>query len=180
MKPYLSKWPAGKVNHEPVQGGLAKHTWEVVTFCNNQLFLDKGVDRDVLIFSALYHDIGKIREYNSDLTWAPEGRLVPHVAIAVELITQALLRGVDDTAVPKKVMMQIMHCIMAHHGKGNGAVNPATREAVILHYADATLGLLGHFEEAIRRGNVGEDGWGAYSQWLETAPYVAQLDDRDL
>lgn len=177
MDPFLARLPAGKINHEAVRGGLAKHTWEVVTFCNNQLFLEK-VDRDVLLFSALYHDIGKIREYNDNLVWAPEGRLVPHAAIAIELIADVMAR--NDIKISLKTLMHVKHCIMSHHGKEFSAVKPATREAIILHYADMVMSLLGHFDEVLRRGEVGEDGWASYSTRLETTPYIPQKDIRDL
>ena len=176
LKPYLPKAPAAKANHEPFRGGLAKHIFEVVTgvdslYKNNSC----GLNYDVLIFSALYHDIGKVKEYTEELLYNPEGRLMSHSAFAIELIATAIHKF--DITIDNKLLFQVKHCIMSHHGEFS-EVKPATREAIVLHFVDNLMAKLGNFDECIRKNEIGSDGFGRFSMVLNTTPYVPELDDQ--
>ena len=177
LEPLLPTAPAARQNHEPLRGGLAKHTWEVISILNNQVLMNRGLDMDVLLFSALFHDMGKTREYTEDMSYAPEGRLIPHSAMALEFITKAITTL--DIQVNPKTLRHVKHCIMAHHGEF-GDIKPLTREAMAVHCADMMMSKLGHFEELIRVGGFSNDGWGTYSMVLQSAPYVPQLDNREV
>ena len=175
FKDYLPIKPAGKKNHEPYRGGLAKHTWEVVTLVHNNLFYNKGLNKDVLLFSAVFHDIGKSIEYDDNMGITIDGRLSRHPVIAMEFITDVIARrGID---VDKNLLRQVKHCILTHHGPEVSDVKPATREALVIHHADHVMSVLGHVDEAIRIGEIGTDGFGTYSSWLNAMPYVPELDD---
>jgi len=175
MEPHLTITPAAKKNHEALRGGLAKHTWEVLSILNNQLLLSKGMDMNVVFFCALYHDIGKVKEYTGDMTYAPEARLVSHAVMALELIAHFMVLG--NILVDTKTINHIRHCILAHHGQF-GDIKPATREALAVHHADYMVSSLGHIEEAIRTQAIADDGWGNYSQVLSGYAYVPQMDNR--
>lgn len=83
------------------------------------------VDRDVLIVSALLHDVSKLIEYEP----GPEGsrasqtgRLVQH---GVHAAAKAVAHGLPD---------EVVHVIVCHTHQS--ATVPATNEAIIIHYAD--------------------------------------------
>lgn len=175
--PYLPTHPAGKAIHEPVRGGLAKHTYEVVNLCTSPILMEKGLNRDILVFAALYHDIGKTQEYTEDMTYTENGRLIPHSVIGVQIITKILLEAGGDIVIDPQFRRQIFHCLMSHHGEFS-EVRPATKEALVLHYADNMMCRLGHIEEMVRQNQIGADGWGSKSYVLDTTPYVPELDDR--
>lgn len=175
FEPFLPIMPAAKKNHEPLRGGLALHSWEVTTFLNSQFIFDLGMDRNILIFSAMYHDIGKTREYTEDLDWAIDGRLRSHADIAVELIYRCIVT--DNIIIDDKTLRQILHCIMSHHGEW-GAVKPVTKEALALHHADNMLAKIGNIAETVRQGLIGNDGWGPWTRVLDSQSYVPELDDR--
>ena len=175
FRPYLYTIPAGKAVHEPYRGGLAQHTWEVTGMCAKAMEVKKGLNKDILIFSALYHDIGKTQEYTAQLTWSPNGRLITHSSIVIQLMTDIILTHNID--IEPNLFRQVKHCMLSHHGE-HSEIRPATREAMILHYADIMCCKVGHIEEMIRSGNIGGDGWGKYSNIINQAPYVPELDDR--
>jgi putative nucleotidyltransferase with HDIG domain len=171
---FLPLYPAAKLMHEPVRGGLAVHTWEVLNILNNQLLLDKGLDWNVLFFCGLYHDIGKTQEYTEDIQWAPAGRLLNHAMVAIELIKEFTIR--NNIALPEVTYWHIKHCIQAHHGRDCGNEKPATREAIALHHADAMCAGIGIIDEQIRIGNIDRSGWAVHDSHLEVTPYVPQMD----
>jgi 23S rRNA maturation-related 3'-5' exoribonuclease YhaM len=182
LKPYLPKAPAAKANHEPFRGGLAKHIFDVVCGTDNLLFRKDnglrsspyGLNWDVSNFSALYHDIGKVKEYTEELQYNPESHLISHSAFAMKLIATAIHKF--DVKVDPKLLYQVEHCIMAHHGEFS-EVKPATREAVALHYIDNIMAKLGHFDECVRKNEIGSNGYGRHSLVLNTSPYVPELDE---
>ena len=175
LEPYLWTIPAGKAVHEPYRGGLAQHTWEVVNMCSKVLEFKGGMNRDVLLFSALYHDIGKTQEYTPQLTWSENGRLISHSSIGIQLVTFMIMT--HDIAVDPNLLRQVKHCLLSHHGE-HSEIHPATKEAIVLYYSDNMMARVGHIEEMVRSGGIGSDGWGKYSNIINQSPYVPELDDR--
>ena len=179
MEPYLRTAPAAKKNHEPVRGGLAKHTWQVVYMARSALNIVPGADADVTLFCALYHDLGKVREYTEDMNFTPEGRLVSHAIITLELLAQ--LSAKLETPVDPTRMAHIRHGISAHHGQYGGEVKPVTREALIVHHADYMVSTIGHITEIMRQGAVDEYGWSnQFSSVLGSQAWIPQMAKKGL
>jgi 3'-5' exoribonuclease len=172
FKPYAMTRPAGVKNHEPLIGGLALHTWQVVSLVNNALFIP-NLDRDALLFSALYHDLGKSQEYTGDLQYTPLGKLFGHIPMGLELIHKYTLE--TGAVIPEVLLKHIKHCILTHHGKDAGFEHPSSREAIVVHYADELMATLGSIEEKIRVGGFGDDGWGSYDDNIKASVFVPQL-----
>lgn len=173
--PYLYTHPAGRSVHEPIRGGLAKHTYEVVSMMRSEVLSKKGLNKDVVLFASLYHDIGKTQEYTSDLTYSPIGKLLTHISVAMQLITKVIVE--NQIEVDNGLLRQMMHCILTHHGE-HSEIMPTTKEAIALHFVDNMMAKIGHIEELVRRGHIGADGWGNRTDILGTSPYVPELDDR--
>jgi 3'-5' exoribonuclease len=124
-------------HHHNFKGGLFIHTAEVVENC---LAVDDalGLDMDVLLTAAIWHDYLKIREYEVDqkgeLQYTQFKREIGHIAGSFAAFWQCAQEAGVDTA----TIMRVCHCILAHHGRPEwgSAITPQTREALTLHWAD--------------------------------------------
>ncbi len=139
-KPGLSNkefsYPADKLSeafagpesyHHGYKGGLVEHTYNVTRLSMDMLKHLKRyekVDRDVLIAGSLLHDLGKLFEFQrvkEELQYS--GSLLEHDRLwAAELYS----RGFPE---------EVVHVVLAHRGK-NGASEPKSMEALIVHHAD--------------------------------------------
>ena len=133
----FSTCPAGKTLHHPFIGGLLEHTVAVAKICESLFFLYDFLDYDLLITSALLHDIGKTKElkFSSSISYSDEGKLLGHIVIGVEMIDDKV-RSIPDFQ--QELLNQLKHIILSHHGEyeyGSPKM-PMTLEALVLHYAD--------------------------------------------
>ncbi len=132
----FKKCPAAKGWHHNYIGGLLEHTISVTKICRFACDL-YPVDQDILVAGAILHDIGKVFEYevSSVIDFTDEGRLVGHLCIGDDFVTQKA-RQIDDF--DQRTLMKMRHLILSHHGEmEKGAARlPQTLEAMVLHYAD--------------------------------------------
>lgn len=134
---------AVKIGHHYGKGGLLKHTREV---CDLVLMLAEfykmdhpTINRVELFISALYHDYGKVWDYEFDestgeFTSHIHKRKIHHIsrsAIEWEMVARSLSLNVDFTD-------RVTHNILSHHCQREfgSPVMPLTREAWILHLCD--------------------------------------------
>jgi 3'-5' exoribonuclease len=131
--PRFGEWPASVDKHHAYVGGLAAHTYEVFDCLPSSV----GVNFQVLLVAAIWHDYGKLWDYekNSEGIWVktPHYKLVRHVSRSYAEFMKAA-----PSVVPEELIDQIGHCILAHHGRKEwgSSVEPATPEALALHQAD--------------------------------------------
>ena len=160
---------AAKTVHHGFLGGLLEHTLGVVKlceyFCNNY----ESLNRDLLITSALCHDIGKTRELSAFPAndYTDEGQLVGHIVIGVEI----LKAHIDKIpGFPKKLSNELIHCILAHHGEleYGSPKKPALIEALALNLADNADAKMETFIELLAQGQDGATGWLGYNKLLES------------
>jgi len=134
--------PGGVYHHHKEDGGLAQHTFEVVSLCislskNKSL---KRVDKDILLVAAVFHDYAKIYDYikDDDGDWIQsEYRdLVrnlsgSHAKFVMESSKAGMCPDCDWS-------IKVQHCILSHHGRNEwgSPVEPKSLEASILHYSD--------------------------------------------
>lgn len=108
-----------------------------------------SVDGELLVCAALLHDIGKLRELDSDssgsVEYTVEGLLFGHHAIGLHMIEE----GAENMGI--SVDSRLLHCIASHHGKTDwGAlVPPQIPEAMLLHEIDNLDAKLYAAEEAV-------------------------------
>ena len=128
---------AAKTVHHGFAGGLLEHTLGVARLCDYFAQFYPLLNRDLLITSALLHDIGKVVELSDfpDNDYTDDGQLLGHIVIGVEMIGDAI-REIPDF--PKKLGSELKHCIVAHHGEleYGSPKKPALAEAVALNLAD--------------------------------------------
>ena len=148
-------------------GGLLEHTLGVTNlchfFCRNYPYLK----RDLLITTALLHDIGKTKELSRfpQNEYTEAGQLIGHIIIGVEMIDDKL-RYLPDF--PPLLADEVRHCILAHHVEleYGSPKKPALAEAAALNFADNTDAKLEIFKEAL--ATASGDGWVGYQNFLES------------
>ena len=120
--------PAAPAGHHGYSGGLLEHTVAVATVCRDLCQLHLRLRSDILVASALLHDIGRTVE----LERAPgfpqtrEGELLGHVQLGVRTVEELAADLLDPAT-----LAEILHPIAAHHD-----VRAArTAEAAALYYA---------------------------------------------
>jgi 3'-5' exoribonuclease len=134
-------------HHHYGDGGLIKHTYEVVNLCMivSEQYPNVVCKRQAYI-AALYHDYGKTYDYerNSDGQWCASEhkykihhipRSYHHWQSTYEDLSLKLL----TSKFSNKEAMEIGHAILAHHGhhEYHSPVEPRTKLAFLLHYCDA-------------------------------------------
>lgn len=116
IKPLLLKAPAAKTIHHAWKGGLIEHITSMMKILD---FMSKNynfLNRDFLIFGALFHDIGKIWElsYEYGFSYTDRGRLIGHMEIACELIDK---KSSKILGFQQDMRDLCKHIVLSHHGK---------------------------------------------------------------
>ncbi len=131
----FKKAPAAKGMHHAYMGGLLEHTISVAKIAKNISKFYKPINVDVLVASALLHDIGKVDEIDHlSFNYTDEGKLLGHITIGTIIIKEKT----KELNFSKDKETQILHCILSHHGQlewGSPSI-PQTKEAMLLHLCD--------------------------------------------
>lgn len=160
---------AAKSVHHGFVGGLLEHTLSVTRLC--VFFADTYsiLNRDLLVTSALLHDIGKLEELSvfpaNDYT--DEGQLLGHIAMGMEIVGMRI-RAIDGF--PRKLANELKHCILAHHGEleYGSPKKPALPEAVALNFADNLDAKMETMKELFANVPVGNTDWQGYNRLFES------------
>lgn len=164
----FKKHSAAKSIHHGFLGGLLEHTLSVTDMC--QYFSEHYpmLKRDLLITASLFHDMGKIQEI-SDFPkndYTDDGQLLGHIYIGARAIEDATAK---IPGFPGKLKNELVHCILAHHGKlefGSPKV-PAIMEALALHMADTTDAKLQTLTEIFTQAGDNK-GWLGFNRMFES------------
>ncbi|MCK5125572.1 MAG: HD domain-containing protein [candidate division Zixibacteria bacterium] len=168
--------PAAKLLHHDTIGGLADHSLNMAEIVLRMADQYPKLDRDLLLCGALFHDIGKIWEYEvlSSIDFSDAGRLVGHINQGDEFIT-----GKADSIeqFPENLLVHLRHLIISHQGeKAKGSpVVPQTPEALFLHGIDELDSKMGAIEKI--RERTGNEGWSGYQQIFERFFYFGHSND---
>ncbi len=152
------KAPAAKGMHHVYLGGLLEHSLSVVRLVEAVVPLYPDLNRDLLVVGALLHDLGKVAElaYERAFEYTDEGRLLGHISIGVELLTE---RIAQLPGFPRELAMLLKHMLLSHHGQYEygSPKRPKTVEATILHYLDdmdsKINGIRSHIAKETAQGN---------------------------
>ncbi len=157
---------AAKSMHHSYMGGLLEHSLSICEICD---FLSKhysNVNRDILIASALLHDVGKMFELSPfpDNDYTDDGQLLGHIIIGTELVTKEANK-IENF--PHQLKSLLKHSIISHHGEYEfgSPKRPKTIEAFILHCADELDAKVKMYEDAILADNT-NGNWVGYHKML--------------
>jgi 3'-5' exoribonuclease len=106
--------PCTRAGHHAYLGGLLEHTVAVATLAQELCQLHPRLNSDLLLSAALVHDVGRSREftYGAEFGLTPEGGLLGHVAIGVQMLTErSAAAGLDEQR-----RLALLHCVLCHHG----------------------------------------------------------------
>ncbi|MDD4803526.1 MAG: HD domain-containing protein, partial [Syntrophomonas sp.] len=141
IRPVFFNAAAAKSIHHNYSGGLLEHTLEVADLCMRACPVFPSLNRDMLLTGALLHDIGKIEELEMKVVpqYSVEGRLLGHVVMGTELLTQEIndMRR-EGLEFPSKLEWMLKHMLLSHHGtlEFGSPVIPLFPEAFLLHMMD--------------------------------------------
>ncbi len=157
---------AARAMHHNYMGGLLEHSLSVVQICDFMALRCKYINRDILIASAMLHDIGKLWELSPfpENDYTDEGQLIGHIVIGTEFISAQTAKIPDF---PETLKILLKHCIIGHHGEyefGSPQL-PKTIEAFILHCADNMDAKIKMFEDALQKNNT-QGHWAGYQKPL--------------
>lgn len=157
---------AAKTLHHNYMGGLLEHTLSISQICDFLSTHYEFCDRDLLIASAMLHDVGKLFELSRfpDNDYTDDGQLLGHIMIGVELVT---MESAKIDGFPPQLKSLLKHSILSHHGEYEfgSPKRPKTVEAFILHCADELDAKLKIFEENIVLNNT-FGNWVGYNKIL--------------
>lgn len=169
--------PAAKSVHHAYIHGLLEHTLSMVKL--SALVADYyggDINKELLIMGALFHDVGKVMEIDSDnaFDYTDDGRLLGHLLLGMELIN-GYVSGIEGF--PPKARVLLMHLIASHHGQLDfgSPKRPKTKEAIILHLVDNIDAKLATFDSLFEKEDVKPGGWSSYDRLLERPLYRHDL-----
>lgn len=168
IKPLLLTAPAAKTIHHAKIGGLLEHILSISRLCQLVASNYKNLNVELLIFGAIFHDIGKIWELKIDdhgISYTDKGRLIGHMAMAVELVEKKCQKIFNF---PEGLKDICKHMILSHHGKqeyGSPKV-PQTLEAYVLWMLDDLDSKVDSITHAMSLP-TGDGTWSQYSSLFE-------------
>ena len=158
---------AAKAVHHGFVGGLLEHTLSVTRLCQYYTKAYPLLNRDLLLSSAMFHDIGKVRELSlfPENDYTDEGQLLGHIVMGSEMVSE---KAGEIEGFPLRLLSELKHCILAHHGEleYGSPKKPALMEAVALNFADNTDAKMETLTEIFN--TTSDSGWLGYNRLLET------------
>lgn len=161
---------AAKSVHHGFIGGLLEHTLSVTKLCDFYTKQYPILNRDLLITSAICHDIGKVYELSDfpENDYTDAGQLLGHIVIGSEMVSK-IIATIPDF--PEKQANELKHCILAHHGEleYGSPKKPALIEALALNFADNTDAKMETMKEIFESNSMaGAEQWLGYNRLLES------------
>jgi 3'-5' exoribonuclease len=165
--------PAAKTIHHAYIGGLLEHVLSIcglmkliaTHYANQRVELNL----DVLLFGAIFHDIGKIWELEvgeRGIAYTDGGKLIGHMVMAVELVEKKASRILGFSDDLKNLLK---HVILAHHGKleyGSPKL-PMTLEAFIVAAIDDFDSKINTIDTFIRSERESGEKWSRFNPLFE-------------
>lgn len=133
-KPY-SEYPAATTMHHAFPGGLLNHTHQMLDLFDGMYpHLPYAVKPERCVLSILFHDYGKVYEYNRQGEPQPDMFLLGHIYISAHKLQLEL----EKQGIEADEVKRIVHCVLAHHGthEFGSPVLPATQEAILVNTID--------------------------------------------
>lgn len=148
--PKFLKWTAcgHPDGHHFGDGELLKHTYEVVQLCEatNNLYSAKKINIKHVFLAALFHDVGKIYDYQecAKVIATKNGPMTVYWESTqhkyqIHHIFRSACIWTDAARQHNYPEEEVLHAILAHHGRPEwgSPVEPQTKLAHLLHNCDS-------------------------------------------
>lgn len=169
----LLKAPAAKTIHHAYVGGLLEH---IVSICKIMDFLATHythLDRDLLIFGAIFHDIGKVweLEVTDGIQYTNRGRLIGHMQIACEMIDE---HSRKIMLFPEELKDILKHIILSHHGRleYGSPKRPKFLEAMVIAMIDDLDSKINTLQNFMLDEAKSDTSWSRFSPQFERYFYL--------
>ncbi|MNT59684.1 3'-5' exoribonuclease YhaM [compost metagenome] len=137
------------------------------------------MNRDLLLFGGIFHDIGKIWElsYDSHIAYTDRGRLLGHMEMACELIDKKAARilGFSD-----ELRDICKHIILSHHGKleYGSPKRPKFLEALVVAMVDDFDSKVSTVHSLITEERGSGEKWSRYSDLFDRYFLLDDLNEK--
>ncbi len=178
IKSKLLVAPAAKTVHHAKRGGLLQH---IVSICQIMDFMGNHysfLNKDLLMFGALFHDLGKIWELDitshDQIYYTEKGQLLGHMNLACELIDKKTSKILGF---PEDLKTILKHIILSHHGKieyGSPKL-PMFPEAMVIAMVDEFDSKVDQVFNFVSQERQSGEKWSRYSEFLERYFYLEEL-----
>ena len=142
----IKQIPAATHNHHAYLGGFLEHVLSVTRtavqlaekYCSYYPDLRPAISKSLVVAGAILHDIGKLRELESEAhraAYSAQGRLLGHMMLGRDIVREV---AADLQTLSPDALLLLEHTIAAHQGKLEWAAvtEPQTIECLLVHYAD--------------------------------------------
>jgi 3'-5' exoribonuclease len=168
IKPMVLRAPAAKSIHHAWIGGLLEH---ILSICKIMDFMGthyKFLNRDLLLFGAIFHDIGKLWElsYENGISYTDRGRLIGHMQIACELVDKKASRILGFTEELRDICK---HIILSHHGKleYGSPKRPKFLEAMVVAMVDDFDSKVATLKTIVDGERASGEKWSRYNELFD-------------
>jgi 3'-5' exoribonuclease len=179
IRPRLVRAPAAKSIHHAWIGGLIEH---ILSICKIMDFMGNHypfLNRDLLLFGAIYHDIGKIWElsYDHGVSYTDRGRLIGHMQIACEMIDKKSSRILGFTEELRDICK---HIILSHHGKleYGSPKRPKFLEAMVVAMVDDFDSKVSTVQTIITNERGSGEKWSRYNELFDRYFMLDDLNEK--
>jgi len=165
--------------HNAYIGGLLEHTYEVMFITDQVCSLYPEADRDIAVFGAFLHDLGKVFEIDvKKMDYTVAGGLLGHIAIGYKMLNSKISE-IEDF--PEDISCALEHIILSHHGEyeQQSPVLPKTLEATIVYQVDELVSQANAVKE-IKTQQSGEGrAWSNYVSIKNRKYFLGKVDKED-
>lgn len=144
----IKRMPAAKSIHHEVRGGLLLHVHRMLSSAISLSDVYE-LDWDMVYAGIMLHDIGKIRELETNemgiTRYTNEGTLLGHMPLGLLIVNEtARVLGTNS-----EDLMVISHCLLSHQGsyEMQSSALPCVKEAILIHYLDMIDSRLYQYEK---------------------------------
>lgn len=179
IRPLILRAPAAKSIHHAWLGGLLEH---ILSICKIMDFMGNHysfLNRDLLLFGGIFHDIGKIWElsYENGFSYTDRGRLLGHMQLACELIDKKASRILGFNEELRDICK---HIILSHHGKleYGSPKRPKFPEAMIVAMVDEFDSKVSTMMTLIESERSSGEKWSRYSELFDRYFLLENMNEK--
>ncbi|MGZ3769669.1 MAG: 3'-5' exoribonuclease YhaM family protein [Bdellovibrio sp.] len=179
IRPMLLKAPAAKSIHHAWLGGLLEHILSISKIMDFMGTHYSFLNRDLLLFGGIFHDIGKLWElsYDAGISYTDRGRLIGHIHIACELIDKKASRILGFNEELRDICK---HIILSHHGKleYGSSKRPKFLEAMVVAMVDEFDSKVSTLKSLVDAERGSGEKWSRYSEMFDRYFLLDDLNEK--